>query len=389
MTESTLDEDWSVPETAVMSAIERSLDADDEAVLATIVDVEGNAYRRPGAKMVVSEAGAGVGSITAGCLESEVREMATEIRNAGGQRVERFDLTGDDDVWGLGLGCNGIIDLLFEPLTETYRQVVDAYRAGTDTLVVTVIDSEADAVTAADRLIAPDGDLAAAVEASDGEFPAWLREALADPAETLHANGQSDAITVERDGDTVKVFVDAITAPSELVLFGTGHDVGPVAELGRKMDYRVTVAGFRGGQTADERFPNADRVVSTSPADVDETLDLDGDTYAVVMTHNFIDDQIAVETLLDTDVPYVGLMGPDERFQEILDAFADGGREVTDADLDRIYTPIGLDLGGGTPYQIAMSILAEVEAVANGREPKHLRERKSPIHERLEIEAEV
>jgi len=389
MTESTLDEDWSVPETAVMSAIERSLDADDEAVLATIVDVEGNAYRRPGAKMVVSEAGAGVGSITAGCLESEVREMATEIRNAGGQRVERFDLTGDDDVWGLGLGCNGIIDLLFEPLTETYRQVVDAYRAGTDTLVVTVIDSEADAVTAADRLIAPDGDLAAAVEASDGEFPAWLREALAEPAETLHANGQSDAITVERDGDTVKVFVDAITAPSELVLFGTGHDVGPVAELGRKMDYRVTVAGFRGGQTADERFPNADRVVSTSPADVDETLDLDGDTYAVVMTHNFIDDQIAVETLLDTDVPYVGLMGPDERFQEILDAFADGGREVTDADLDRIYTPIGLDLGGGTPYQIAMSILAEVEAVANGREPKHLRERKSPIHERLEIEAEV
>jgi len=389
MTESTLDEDWSVPETAVMSAIDRSLDADDEAVLATIVDVEGNAYRRPGAKMVVSEAGAGVGSITAGCLESEVREMATEIRNAGGQRVERFDLTGDDDVWGLGLGCNGIIDLLFEPLTETYRQVVDAYRAGTDTLVVTVIDSEADAVTAADRLIAPDGDLAAAVEASDGEFPAWLREALAEPAETLHANGQSDAITVERDGDTVKVFVDAITAPSELVLFGTGHDVGPVAELGRKMDYRVTVAGFRGGQTADERFPNADRVVSTSPADVDETLDLDGDTYAVVMTHNFIDDQIAVETLLDTDVPYVGLMGPDERFQEILDAFADGGREVTDADLDRIYTPIGLDLGGGTPYQIAMSILAEVEAVANGREPKHLRERKSPIHERLEIEAEV
>jgi xanthine dehydrogenase accessory factor len=386
MTESTLDEDWSVPETAVMSAIERALDADDEAVLATIVDVEGNAYRRPGAKMVVSEAGAGVGSITAGCLESEVREMATEIRNAGGQQVERFDLTGDDDVWGLGLGCNGIIDLLFEPLTETYRRIVDAYQAGTDTVVVTVVDSETDAVGAADRLIAPDGDLTAADVDADGEFPAWLVDALAEPVETLHATGQSDTITVERDGDSVQVFVDAITAPSELVIFGTGHDVGPVAELGRKMDYRVTVAGFRGGQTADERFPNADRVVSTSPADVDETLDLDGDTYAVVMTHNFIDDQIAVETLLDTDVPYIGLMGPDERFQEILDAF-DG--EITGADLDRVYTPIGLDLGGGTPYQIAMSILAEVEAVANGRDPKHLRERTSPIHERLEIEAEV
>jgi xanthine dehydrogenase accessory factor len=386
MTESTLDEDWSVPETAVMSAIERALDADDEAVLATIVDVEGNAYRRPGAKMVVSEAGAGVGSITAGCLESEVREMATEIRNAGGQRVERFDLTGDDDVWGLGLGCNGIIDLLFEPLTETYRRIVDAYQAGTDTVVVTVLDSETDAVAAADRLIAHDGDLTAADVDAGGKLPAWLVDALAEPVETLHATGQSDTITVERDGDSVQVFVDAITAPSELVIFGTGHDVGPVAELGRKMDYRVTVAGFRGGQTADDRFPNADRVVSTSPADVDETLDLDGDTYAVVMTHNFIDDQIAVETLLDTDVPYVGLMGPDERFQEILDAF-DG--EITGADLDRIYTPIGIDLGGGTPYQIAMSILAEVEAVANGRDPKHLRERTSPIHERLEIEAEV
>jgi len=392
MTESTLDEDWSVPETEVMGAIERSLDADDEAILATIVDVEGNAYRRPGAKMVVSEAGAGVGSITAGCLEDQVRELAEEVRSAGRQRVERFDLTGDDDVWGLGLGCNGIIDLLFEPLTEAYRPIVDAYEAGTDTVVVTVIDSEADGVAAADRLIAPDGDLTAdGAESPDdsGEFPAWLVDALTEPVATLHSNGQSDTITVERDGDRVQVFVDAIVAPSDLVIFGTGHDVGPVAELGRKMDYRVTVAGFRGGQATDERFPNADRVVSTSPADVDEALKLDEDTYAVVMTHNFIDDQIAVESLLDTGVPYIGLMGPDERFQEILDAFEEENRELTDADFDRIYTPIGLDLGGGTPYQIALSILAEVEAVANGRDPKHLRERKSPIHERLEIDAEA
>jgi xanthine dehydrogenase accessory factor len=161
-----------------------------------------------------------------------------------------------------------------------------------------------------------------------------------------------------------------------------------VADLAKRVDFRVTVATFRGGAADADRFPAADRVLSTSPADVGETLDFDSDTYAVVMTHNFVDDRIAIEELLATPVEYVGLMGPRERFEEIQEAFADEGRTFTDGERDRIYTPAGLDIGGGTPFHIAQSIVAEVTAVHHGRDPTHLTEREGPIHDRSPVAGE-
>ena len=104
------------------------------------------------------------------------------------------------------------------------------------------------------------------------------------------------------------------------------------------------------------------------------------------MTHNFIDDRLTVEALLDSPSPYIGLMGPHDRFQEMVEAFDESGRSLDDGDLDRIYTPIGLDLGGGSPYQIAHSIVAELLAVVNERTPKHLRDREGNIHERIELD---
>lgn len=386
MTDHEQESDWSVPETAVMTAIRRALDGDEGAVLATIVAVEGSAYRRPGAKMVVSEAGDGVGSITAGCLEDEVLDLAEQVLAGGRRRVERFDLTASgEDVWGLGLGCNGVIDVLLEPLEESYRPVVDAYDRDEPVVTLTAVESDDPAVTAGSRAVLPDGTFDEAAWHGD-EWPPGVVDDLRGPVETLLANEQSDTVTVEREAGDVRVFVDSVTPPPELVVFGTGHDVRPVVEIGRRMDFRVTVAGFRGGTATEERFPAADRVVSTSPARVREELDLGEDTYAVVMTHNFVDDRLTVEGLLETPVPYVGLMGPTERFQEMLDEFTAEGRALSDAELDRVYTPIGLDLGGGTPYQVALSIVGEVQAVRNDRDPKHLRDRKSPIHERVEVE---
>jgi xanthine dehydrogenase accessory factor len=171
------------------------------------------------------------------------------------------------------------------------------------------------------------------------------------------------------------------------VVFGSGHDVRPVVELARTVDFRVTVVSFRGGLATPERFPEADRVCSASPPEIREELVLDEETYAVVMTHNFVDDRLVLDELLASEVPYIGLMGPRERFEEMVAEFAAEGREFTDAELERIYTPIGLNLGGGTPYEIAMSIVAEAQAVASGREPTHLRQRESPIHDRIDLDS--
>ena len=123
---------WSVPETEVVQRIRDRLDADKTDVLATVVNVEGNAYRRPGAKMLLDEGGTGVGSITAGCLEDELVKVGREVRETGRPELVTYDLMEDDedDVWGMGVGCNGVIEVLLEPLTETYRPAVEAFFDG-------------------------------------------------------------------------------------------------------------------------------------------------------------------------------------------------------------------------------------------------------------------
>lgn len=380
------EQEWSVPETEVLTSIRTLLDEGRDAVVATVVAVEGSAYRRPGAKMLVEEGGEGLGHITAGCLEDEVFELTADVLAAGEPRIETYDLMeDDDDVWGLGVGCNGIIDILLEPLDESYRPAVEAFEAGERVGMVTVLSG--DAPTGAKAYYRPgDGDgRDGSVEVESDEFPDWLAEAVAEPAAQLTADGASDSIEVEADGRSAEVFVDGIEPTPDLLVFGSGHDVSPLVELAKMNDFRVTVVGFRGAADLEERFPHADEVVATSPAQVGEAIETDPSTYAVVMTHNFIDDRLTVEALIDAGVPYVGLMGPHERFEEMLEEFEAEGRSVAQDELERVYTPIGLDLGGATPYGIATSIVGEVLAVHNDRDPKHLREREGTIHERVEV----
>ena len=378
---------WSVPETEVVQRIHERLDADGSDVLATIVDVEGNAYRRPGAKMLLDESGTGVGSITAGCLEDELITTAQTVRETGRPELITYDLMEDDeDIWGLGVGCNGVIDVLLEPLDETYRPAVEAFDAGADVAVLTVLSENAPALDRGDRAYyrPHDGQLTLPDGTTADEWPA---DALADPAGDLAERGRSGVLSVERGDTPLEVFVDGLAAPAELVVFGTGHDVGPVTELAERNDFRVTVVGFRGAVDLESRFPAAHRTVTTSPGTISEDLELGKRTYAVVMTHNFVDDRLTVETLLDSPAPYIGLMGPHDRFEEMLEEFETEGTTYTAADLEPLYTPIGLDLGGGSPYQIAHSIVAEVLAVENDRSPRHLTEREGHIHDRVEVSA--
>ncbi|MFB6096331.1 MAG: XdhC family protein [Haloferacaceae archaeon] len=386
------DTTWSVPRTEVMRAARRFLAEGRRGVLATIVAVEGSAYRRPGAKMLIPEGGEGIGHITAGCLEDEVQEIAAEVLAAGEPRLETYDLMQDDeDVWGLGVGCNGVIDILLEPLDDSYAPAIEAYDAGGRVGVLTVLGGDgADALGVPQGTRAyyhPDaaaGDAEPDTVSGDADFPDEVADALRDAASRLAERGQADTLTVETDAGEVRVFVDGVRAPPSLVVCGSGHDVGPMVELGSRNDFRVTVVGFRGAVDLEERFPEAAHTVTTSPGRLREDLSFDDNTYAVVATHNFVDDRLAVDELLRTDVPYVGVMGPRDRFEEMLAEFRGEDRSFAPGELDRVYTPIGLNLGGGEPYQIATSIVSEVLAVHNDRDPGHLRDREGPIHERVE-----
>lgn len=374
------DSEWSVPKSAIYAQACELLDADEQAVLATVIDVEGNAYRRPGAKMLIIPDGDGVGSVTAGCLEDDIRQLAEDILATGESHVETYDLMEDNDVWGLGVGCNGIIDVLLEPLTEEYRPALDAFTAGTSFGLTTVIDG--DAPKGAKAYYQPEDGFT-----DESNAPAWLQSTIGAEVQACLDRERSQVVNVETKAKSATVFVDAFTPPPKLVV-GSGHDVSPVVELATNVDFRTHVVGYRGTTATADQFLAADTVRSTSPVKLRNVETFDKNTYVVVMTHNFVDDRLTLEALLETPVPYIGIMGPRERFEKLLDTM-DGDETTptpTDADFNRIYTPVGLDLGSGTPYGIAHSIVAEVLSVANDRDPGHLSAREGSIHERIEAE---
>lgn len=380
------DHDWDVSERDVFDAMRTLRSTGDEAAVATIVDVEGSAYRRPGAKMVVEAGGGGRGQITAGCIEDEVLELVDEVLAAGEPRVETYDLMEDDDVWGLGLGCNGIIDVLVEPLDASIDPLIDAIEHGEPIGVITVTESVTEDGTelpVGARAYYRGGEI---VEA-DATIPDWLLAEVQKPAALLVEQANADLVRIQHGTASAEVFIDGIQPAPRLVVIGSGHDVGPVVELGKKNGFRVEVVGFRGAVDLESRFPAADSLQSTRAIDLGDAIELDEQTYAVVMSHNFIDDQVALEQLIDAGVPYIGLMGPRDRFEEMREGLEQEGRTFDPQELDRIYTPVGLDLGAGSPYGIATSIVAEALAVHNDRKPVHLTEREGPIHERASIEA--
>ena len=381
---------WSAGTLSVRETLRESLDGGDAAV-ATVSGVDGPAYRRPGAKRVLTEGGS-VGAITAGCLDGPVADLAERALDDGPLR-ETFDLTGEDDAWGFGLGCNGVVDVLVEPADASFRRALDRLAAGERAALLTVVGDAASeasahpAATVGARALVEESGSATATDPRP-PIPDDVLDAVRETAAEFARTGRSDTLAVGTERGTVEVFVDGLEPVPEFLIFGHTPDVRPVARLARDAGFRVTVAAARGARADAEQFSHAHEVVATRPPAVAEVVSRAADTYAVVMSHNFVDDRLALDALLDTDVPYVGLMGPRERFERMRDALADEGTRLSDDDFDRIATPVGLDLGGGEPMQVALSIVSEVLAASNGREGGRLSASEEPIHPRESSDAE-
>ena len=353
------------------------------AAIATVVGVRGSAYRRPGAKVVlVPEVDEQLGAVTAGCLEGPIEDLAETVLEREMPHLERFDLT-DDDGWGVGLGCNGIVDVFVEPVDTSLDPALARLADDEPVAVATAVESDDSNVPVGARAVfAPDRRV---------ELPSG-RPSLLDPvvekirplAAEYVETGRAEIEVIETEHGTARVFVDGIEPPSKLLVFGGQPDTPPLVRLAVDQGFRVTVATPRGGLSDPDRYPGAEHVVATRPADLADLVD--DRTSVVVMTHNLADDELAIETLAGTEVPYVGLMGPRERFEEIRESLEARGVDLSDEFLNRIATPVGLDLGGGAPVEIALSIVAEIIAVGNDREGGRLRDREGPIHgERTEL----
>lgn len=373
-----LSDPWSATRRSIRRSMREHVDANSDAVVATVVRVEGSGYRRPGARMVIKLDGDSRGAVTAGCLEDSVVEAARQTIVDGRARVHTYDLRDDDaDVWGLGLGCNGVVDILVEPLDASFTAALDALNAKRPVTVLTAVSSRDPAIDIGDRtVLGPDTATTARAPLPD-EVTESVRSRLTDAGD-----GVAVTVDIETAGGDVRVFANHLTPTPDVLLFGSQADVNPVASLAARAGFRVRVATARGARADAERFPAAANVRSTRPNDLDTLVEAPAHTYAVLMSHNFLDDRLALESLLDTDIPHIGVLGPRSRFCELHEAM---DRPLDPADDARIAAPCGLDLGGDEPTAIGFSIVSELLAVHNDRDGGRLAEGSGPIHARPEI----
>jgi xanthine/CO dehydrogenase XdhC/CoxF family maturation factor len=366
--------------TDVLTAIGSLSASGQRMALATIVAVRGSTYRRPGARLLVPEEGAPIGNISGGCLEGDVADMARLVMEEGRARLAGWDLTADDDaVWGLGLGCNGAIEVFIEPAdraVEAARALRTALEEERPISLVTVIEStEPEAIAPGARLIVmPDG----AVEGSLGRSDVDA-EAIAAARELLTTE-RSEIRTL---AEGIRAFVEILDPPLRLVICGAGHDAVPLVRAASLLGWNVTVVDDRPGFLNRERFPEAHGFASVDdPSEVADAVTVDARTFVVVMTHNFLRDKAYLRGLLTTDARYVAMLGPAARTQRLLMELEEEGTPITDEGRSRIHGPAGLDLGAEGPEEIAQAIIGEIVAVRRGRDGGFLKERPTPIHDR-------
>jgi xanthine dehydrogenase accessory factor len=370
----------------VLAAIESLSAKSERMALATIVAVRGSTYRRPGARLLVPENGAPIGNLSGGCLEGDVADMARLVMEEGRARLAGWDLTADDDaVWGLGLGCNGAIEVFIEP-AEKAAEVAGALRVALQEerpiSVVTVLESAREGVEPGARVVVrPNG----SVDGSLGD--AEVDHAAVTAAEERLAVERSEIRTLPGG---VRAFVEVLEPPLRLLVCGAGHDAVPLVRAAAGLGWNPVVVDDRPGFLNADRFPEAAGFVAVeAPEKVAVEAPIDDRSYTVVMTHNFLRDKEYLRALLGSPAAYIGMLGPGARTQRLLMELADEGIDLTGADRARIHGPAGLDVGAEGPEEIAESIVAEIVAVKRGRSGGFLKERPGPIHDRPRPGAEA
>ena len=320
------------------------------AVLATLVSVAGSSYRRPGARLLVRADGSRLGSVSGGCLEEDVLARAERVRASGMAEAAVYDTTAENDlVWGVGLGCHGVVRVLVEPVPKP-----PAWAAA--------VASAAERRTRVQLIVTHE----------HGSPSGWGTRLVS-----------SDA-PFEPTG----VFTQKFTPPPCLAIFGAGDDAMPLAKLAHGLGWRVVVADPRAALNTAERFPwaacretgSADTLVARvfgAPAQPSSAAD---GGVAVVMTHHYVHDVPILRDLLPRRLGYVGLLGPRKRAERILADLTAEGCSISAEERARLHAPVGLDLGAEAPAEVAHAIVAEILAVLHGRDARPLRWRERPIH---------
>jgi xanthine dehydrogenase accessory factor len=346
-----------------------------KTALATVVKVEGSSYRRPGARMLITEDGQLTGAISGGCLEGDALRKALSAIVQQQNKLVTYDTTDEDDAkFGVQLGCNGIVHILFEPLIATAEQnpislltALQTKRSGATLVTIFSLNESQQLGTSLlvdhDRTLGPENSA--------------LKKLIFEDARRALTEKQTTFNTYSFQEKSITAFIEYLNPPIALVIAGAGNDAQPLAALADLIGWQTTIADGRPGHATAMRFPTADRVLISKPENLLDQLEIDDQTAFVLMTHNYNYDLALLNELLKKDVRYIGVLGPKKKLLRMLTEL-----EIVDSQTpSNVHGPVGLDIGAETAEEIALSIASEIKTVFSGASGKLLKNKVLPIHQ--------
>ena len=352
----------------------------EKAILATVIDVIGSGYRRPGARMLIDENGYSVGTISGGCLEADVLERAKNVLRTSAAMVIEYDTTLDENsVFGLSMGCRGIVRILLEPF-ERENLLHKIFQIATEKrlrqFVGTIVAGGEDKFIGGRFFFDQTNDFQFE---NAPEIILNSDEIKKDIQRFFNRDAAAETRRYNLSGNDFEIFFENVNPPLNLLLFGAGYDALPLVRFAKEIGWRVTAIDHRAAFANPKRLPEADEIVVSSSEDLSENLFADENSVAVIMTHNYDRDRNILHRLLTSKCQYIGALGPKPRTEKLLEEI---GETFSQTHLKKLHAPVGLDIGADTPETIALSIVAEIVGVLNGREGGFLKRRTGSIYGR-------
>lgn len=355
-----------------------------KTALATVVHVEGSAYRQPGARMLVTEMGALTGAISGGCLEGDALRKAQLVMLQQQPLLITYDTSDEDDAkLGVGLGCNGVIHILLEPVNPTdpgnpiaLLQQITNHR--TPAVVVTLF-------TLHNRKAPQPG--TCLVLTANGQMEhhipdCHLQNAITADAHLALQTQSTFTKTYLSTGNDYTAHTAYLPPVPQLVIAGAGNDVMPLVKMACLLGWHTIVIDGRPGYATTARFPEATQLLTAKPPQVISQINTDQHTAVVLMTHNYNYDLALLAQLMPLPLPYIGVLGPAKKLQRMLEELTENGIHISRQQRERIHGPAGLDLGAETAEEIALSVVSEIKSVLSTAAATSLREKTTAIHSR-------
>jgi len=360
--------------TDILKAYAKAEQENKRSALATVVKVEGSSYRRPGARMLVTEDGMLTGAISGGCLEGDALKKALSAIHQQQKKLVTYDTTDEDDAkFGVQLGCNGIVHILFEPInSKEVNNPIEILKAlaaeRKSAVLVTLFSTDHQQQLGTSMLYRTAKTISI--------IPDQISQQFTEKAEQVLLDQTSHFEALKIDGLPYEVFFEYTSPPISLIIAGAGNDVQPLVQMANLLGWEVTVVDGRPTHATTQRFPNANRVLIAKPNDLLDKVEIDEQTAFALMTHNYNYDTALLNLLLNTNAPYIGTLGPKKKLIRMLDDLNLNTKE----NQNRVHGPIGLDIGAETAEEIAISIIAEIKAFFTGAGATSLKNKKNSIH---------